>query len=165
MSPIGATLSGPLLRVALILCLALLPVTPAAQAFSSLYSGTGPRPGPDVLYAPPAGAPQLENTGIWQAPPILISGATAYRSGEFLYQDFLYDDRGAGDAYQYPTDARYAGNAADLVELRLKPLTRELAIRLTYNSMVDPALVSTTVALGSSGAPLPVPYGANAAEP
>src|SRR3954453_2183101 len=153
MSPIVATLSGSLTRyIPLAFLAALAAAAPASAA--SLYTGPAPRPGPDVLYAPPASAPQLENTGIWQAPPILVSGATAYRSGEFLYQDFLYDDRGAGDAYGYPADARYAGNAADLVELRLKPLTGELAIRLTYNSMVDPALVSTTVALGSSGAPL-----------
>src|SRR5690349_19587108 len=110
-------------RTALAVSLVLACVLPCAAGAASLYSGPGPRPGPDVLYAPPAAAPQLENTGIWQALPILISGATAYRSGEFLYQDFLYDDRGAGDAYQYPADARYAGNAADLVELRLKPLT------------------------------------------
>ena len=60
--------------------------------------------------------------GAWRAAPILVSGATAYRRGEFLYQDFLYDDRGAratrdpGDprgghvfspaagTYTYPTD-------------------------------------------------------------
>ena len=46
-----------------------------------------PRPGPAVLYAETPAAPQLENTGIWQAPPILISGASAYRCGEFIYQD------------------------------------------------------------------------------
>src|SRR3954453_22150423 len=61
----------------------------------SLYRGPGPRPGPDILYAAPAPAPQLTNAGPWQAPPILVSGATAYRQGEFLYQDFLYDDHGA----------------------------------------------------------------------
>src|SRR4051812_14833999 len=164
MSPIAATLSGSLSRIALpVLLIALAAATPARAA--SLYSGPGPRPGPDVLYAPPASAPQLENTGIWQAPPILVSGASAYRNGEFLYQDYLYDDRGAGDAYAYPFDTSYAGNAADLVEVRLKPLTGELAIRLTYNSMIDPALVATTVALGSSPVALPMPYGANATEP
>ena len=87
-------------------------------------------------------APQLENTGVWRAKPILVSGASAYRDGEFLYQDFLYDDHGPrgrrdpGDprlntsevaaapngTYTYPTDPVYAGNAADIVELRVKPL-------------------------------------------
>src|SRR3954453_3418938 len=162
MSAIAATLSA-LSRLAIIAALAALLPAPARAA--SLYGGPGPRPGPDVLYAPPVSAPQLENTGIWQAPPILVSGATAYRAGEFLYQDFLYDARGAGDAYVYPADPRFAGNAADLVEVRLKPLTGELAIRVTYNSMIDPALVVTPIALGSSGSPVPMPYGANATEP
>ena len=45
----------------------------------------------------------LQNAGPWQAEPILVSGATAYRDGEFLYQDFLYDDHGAVGA-QDPSD-------------------------------------------------------------
>ncbi|MGH3326736.1 MAG: hypothetical protein ACRDPT_02870, partial [Streptomycetales bacterium] len=61
----------------------------SADGAGSLYGGPGPRPGPDVLYRPPARAPQLSNGGPWQAEPILISGASAYRDGEFLYQDFL----------------------------------------------------------------------------
>jgi hypothetical protein len=54
-----------------------------------------PEAGPGHLYAPLAVAPQLQNTGPWNAAPILISGSSAYRSGEFLYQDFIYDDSGA----------------------------------------------------------------------
>src|SRR5947209_6079356 len=59
--------------------------------------GTAPRPGPAILYAPPAPAPQLENAkgSPWKASPILVSGASAYRKGEFLYQGYLYDDHGA----------------------------------------------------------------------
>ena len=38
--------------------------TPAGAA--SLYDGPGPRPGPDILYADPPRAPQLENTGDWK---------------------------------------------------------------------------------------------------
>ena len=56
---------------------------------------SGARPGPDVLHAPLPRAPQLENAGAWKAAPILISGASAYRDGEFLYQDWIYDDYGA----------------------------------------------------------------------
>src|SRR5262245_36626090 len=60
-------------------------------------AGRAPRPGPRVLYAPAAKAPQLANApkSIWHASPILVSGASAYRKGEFLYQGFLYDDHGA----------------------------------------------------------------------
>lgn len=158
---------------------------PAGAATGSLYSGEGPRPGPDILYQPPASAPQLGNSGIWHAPPILVSGASAYRDGEFLYQDFLYDDHGAngtvpdpsdartaGDTfsqpngtYTYPTAPAYAGNAADLVELRVKPTAGATAFRITLNTMKDPSLVATTIAIGESAEPQQFPHGANATAP
>ena len=144
---------------------------------------SGHRPGPDVLYAPPPRAPQLENTGVWRAEPILVSGATAYRDGEFLYQDFLYDDHGAAGVpaaldpaattfetkflfspwrgtFTYPADPAYARNAADIVELRVKPLADATVFRLTLNTLIDPALVGFTVALGSSPVSRPWPRGA-----
>ena len=164
--------------------LALVPSAARADD-ASLYRGAAPRPGPDILYAAPADAPQLRNSGVWGAAPILVSGATSYRNGEFVYQDFLYDDHGAnagqrdpgdprsGDdifsqpngTYTYPTDPLYAQNAADLVELRVKPLAGATAFRITLNTMLDPARVGTTIAIGSSAVPVPVPYGANARAP
>ena len=159
-------------------------VSAAPAGAASLYDGPGPRPGPDILYADPPRAPQLENTGPWRAAPILVSGATAYREGEFLYQDFLYDDHGAryrrdpgderaGDdtfsepngTYRYPTGPGYAQNAADLVELRVKPAGGATLFRLTLNTMIDPELTGATIAIGDSPAPLPVPDGANATAP
>src|SRR5213595_3362727 len=96
----------------------------------------GHRPGPDALYAGPAKAPQLENHGPWKAKPILVSGTQAYRDGEYLYQDYLFDDHGGigtpdpnspwsdsadlfsppAGTFTYPTDADpahpvYANNA------------------------------------------------------
>src|SRR3981081_37944 len=137
------TVRGPPLRVlrsaivagaivAIVVALA-----PAADA-GSLYRGPGPRPGPDILYSKAPVAPQLQNVGPWKAPPILVSGAEAYRGGEFLYQDYLYDDSGAAgtpdpnDPFNpaanlfsprhgtltYPTDAVFANNAAHLGALR-----------------------------------------------
>jgi dienelactone hydrolase len=160
----------------------------SADAHSSWWKhsvASGQRPGPDILYAPRAHAPQLENKGIWRARPILVSGASAYRAGEFLYQDFLYDDHGArggardpgdprtaGDAssvpsgsYTYPTDPIYAGNAADFVELRVKPLATATAFRITLNTLQDPSLVATTIAIGDSATPQQFPHGANASAP
>ena len=145
---------------------------------------SGHRPGPDVLYAPAPRAPQLENTGPWHAAPILTSGATAYRDGEWLYQDFLFDDHGAtgtadpdspyGDSthlyspaagtYTYPTDKRYAANAADLVELRVKPLQDATAFRLTLNTLIDPARTAATIALGD-GPTTAWPFGAGISSP
>ncbi len=163
----------------------LAPVVPRSTTnFSqrSLYSGPEPRPGPDILYAEPASAPQLENTGVWRAQSILVSGASAYRDGEFLYQDFLYDDHGAngvlpdlsdprtGDdvfsrpagSYTYPTDAVYANNAADLVEFRVKPLAAATAFRVTLNTLLDPERVAFTLALGDSRVARALPHRANA---
>jgi hypothetical protein len=172
-----ATLAAALFAVG-----SLATAVPAGADRASLHGGPGQRPGPDLLYAPPSVAPQLESTRGWRAAPILVSGATAYRRGEFLYQDFLYDDRGAratrdpGDprahlfssaagTYTYPTEPAYASNAADLVELRVRPLRRATAFRLTLNTLRDPARVGATIALGSSARPRPFPHGANATAP
>lgn len=151
----------------------------------SLYSGPGPRPGPGILYAPLASAPQLTNTGIWHAAPILVSGATAYRAGEFLYQDWIYDDHGAAEAsdptdprasgntfsrpdgtYTYPTGPGYDNNAADLLEFRLKPLPRVTAFRITMNTMANPLLIAFSIAIGGQdGRSYQFPDGANVASP
>jgi hypothetical protein len=117
---------------AALLALAALPAGAAAR-WHSLYAGPGPRPGPALLYQRPAVAPQLTNRTPFRAQPILVSGAIAYRRGEFLYQDFVYDDHGArlapdptdpraggnlfskpNGTYTYPADRRYAGDAATL---------------------------------------------------
>ena len=141
--------------------------SPAIAAAAPAPSFGASRPGPAILYAPPPRAPQLENApgSPWHATPILISGSSAYREGEFLYQDFLFDDRGAGSTLTYPTDPRYGGDAADLVEFRMKLSPSGLLFRLTYNTMIDPALVASTIALGDSAAPEPLPFKAGAQEP
>ncbi len=171
---ISAALMG-----AVALCVALPAAAPAKKP-SSLppAEGSAPRPGPAILYAPPATAPQLENaTGSpWKAKPILVSGAGAYRKGEFLYQGYLYDDHGAkelvdptnpmispggdptgGDVfsepdgtYTYPTGPGYDENAADLVELRVKPLRMATAFRITLNTLENPSLVATAIAIGGA---------------
>lgn len=164
-------------RTAFIASLVLLVLaSPAAAAdvtVTKLPAAPAVRPGPEALYMKPPRAPQLENTGIWKAAPILISGASAYRRGEFLYQDYIYDDLGAAasasdvdGSYTYPEDPAYAGNAADLVEVRMKPAGNATAFRLTFNSMKDPDLVGTTIALGGEqGTALAWPHGAKATSP
>src|SRR4051794_12361880 len=166
---------------------ALATAAPVRADSASLPSvSSGERPGPDLLYADAPAAPQLENVAPWKAPPILVSGAEAYRDGEFMYQDFLFDDHGAtgtqdpNDPFNeienmfspkhgtlsYPTDtATYANNAADLVELRVKPLPDATALRVTLNTLKDPKRVAFTVALGDSSGPLPWPHGAGVVSP
>jgi hypothetical protein len=184
--------------VALLLALAgVLALTASAGAASSSLwrkSGTGPRPGPAVLYEPLAKAPQLENEAhsIWHAKPILVSGASAYRKGEFIYQGYVYDDHGAkettdpknpmhspggspsgGDlfsapdgTYDYPSGQGYDENAANLIELRVKPGGKATAFRIGLNTLEDPSLVATAIAIGGSeGESHPFPFGANVSAP
>jgi hypothetical protein len=161
---------------------------PARADTSSLPSvSSGARPGPDLLYAPPPNAPQLGNApgSAWHAAPILVSGAEAYRGGEFLYQDFLFDDHGAAgtpdptDPFSalpnlfspkrgtltYPTDPALASNAADLVELRVKPRAGETAFRVTLNTLQDPSRAAFTIALGDSSVLRAWPFAAGAVSP
>ena len=144
--------------------------TPSDDVPESLPSVTqGPRPGPALLYAPPAESPLLENGKRWDAEPLMVSGASAYREGEFVYQDYLYDGFGANTTNEplaspetapptpvfggmtgdvvYPTDeARYGFNAADLVELRIDADGKTVAYRFTLNTLLAPD--STAVAVG-----------------
>jgi hypothetical protein len=177
-------MGGACRRAAAVLACAV--ALPSAAAQASLPTVTsGHRPGPNILYAPAPRAPQLENTGPWEAEPILVSGATAYRSGEFLYQDYLYDDRGAagtrdpndpfspGDfsfspkfgTLTYPTDPVFANNAADLVELRVKSLPDATAFRITLNTLRDPTRTAFTIAIGDSAQPHAWPDGAGVSSP
>ena len=165
--------------------LALLVAVPSTAQAASLYTGRAPRPGPDLLYEARPVTPQLTSRKPWRAKPILVSGATAYRKGEFLYQDFLYDDTGArltvdpndprtagnlfskpNGTYTYPTAEGYSNNAADLVELRVKPLRRATAFRVTLNTLEDPALVAFSIAIGGQEGKLAeFPFGANVQAP
>ncbi len=179
----------PVLAVAALAALATAVGTAAAGAPAAAPSGlprvaSGHRPGPDALYASAPRAPQLENTGPWKAAPLLVSGATAYRSGEFLYQDFLLDDHGAtgvhdpddpygpsahlysppAGTYTYPTDPVYAHNAADLVELRVKALPTATAFRITLDTLQDAARTGATIALGD-GPAAAWPHGAGVSSP
>jgi hypothetical protein len=101
----------------------------SAAVAASLPSGR--TSGAADAHAKPPQAPQLEKHAPFCAPPLLVSGTDAYRDGEYLYQDYLFDDRGAdivegpggqrdsaanfsptsGNVF-YPRVARYAQNAA-----------------------------------------------------
>jgi hypothetical protein len=169
---------------------------PATGLAGSLpkQEGTSPRPGPEVLYQPLAQSPQLENApkSPWHAKPILISGASAYRTGEFVYQGYLYDDHGAkevedpknpmnspggdpsgGDlfskpngTYDYPSGPEYDENAANLIELRVRPSSKATLFRISLNTLENPNLVATAIAIGgTAGVTHPFPFGANVSAP
>ena len=165
------------------LALALVPATALAPPRSTAGRARGR--GPTSSTRPRRRAPQLTNTGVWKAQPILVSGSAAYRGGEYLYQDYLYDDHGANQApdpadprttgdtfskpngtYSYPTDSAYAHNAADFVELRVKPVSDATAFRVTLNTLKDPSLFAFSIAIGGTpGTTHPFPAGANVSAP
>ena len=166
----------------------IIPLPPGFAPHADNEHSAQVRPGPAILYWPVATAPQLTNdpNSIWKADPILVSGTSAYRDGEYLYQDFLYDDHGAngqvrdpndprvgGDlfsnpngTYTYPTRKGYNGDAADLVEFRVKPLHDATAFRVTLNTLLDPTLAAFTIALGTPSSPSAAyPHGAQSSGP
>jgi len=162
-------------------------VTPSSAATSLPSVGSGERPGPPLLYKRPPEAPQLGNRAPFRAKPLLVSGTDAYRGGEYLYQDYLFDDRGAdtvdGSGGQrdsatgvsptsgnvsYPTAERFGGNAADLVELRIKPTRGAVLYRVTLNTVKadDAAIVGIGIDTDrSDGAPVAWPGGAGVTSP
>lgn len=168
---------------ALVVCLALVPlaaimlpavsfgvsstsppaVNPDAAPPASLPAvSSGARPGPSVLYEPPPSVPELSVKPPFKAEPLLVSGADAYRAGEYLYQDHLFDDRGAARAtslpapvvggalspgVKYPTAKRFARNAADLVEFRVRPTRHALVYRVTLNTVLAPDVAAVGIGI------------------
>ncbi|MDD5711554.1 MAG: PKD domain-containing protein [Smithellaceae bacterium] len=124
---------------------------------------SGALPGPAVLYMPPVKSPILSNhRDCFKAEPLLISGTEAYIDGEYLYQDYIYDDYGSGTIHpaelnlirigsastgslvprmgcsNYPTNLdRYGNNAADLVEFRIALEEDKVVYRITLNALLE----------------------------
>ena len=151
-------------------------VAGAFAAGPASAAGVADTAGPDLLRAPAVDAPQLQNTGIWRAEPIGICMTSAYRDGEYVHQGCVYDDEGGGTqwrwpndtllrGYTYPEDPAYRRNAADIVELRVKPERDATAFRVTMNTMTDPELLGLTIALGDSATPREAPHSANTVMP
>ncbi|PSP79623.1 hypothetical protein BRC88_08675 [Halobacteriales archaeon QS_4_69_225] len=136
-----------------------------------------PRPGPEALYGDNPTPPPLENGPGWAADPLMVAGCDAYVDGEYLYQDYVYDDRGAdtrswvsagpaggsslggvlsqptGD-YHYPNDPkRYGYNAADLLEFRARPSDDGVVYRITLNTMLEPDAAAVAVGVDTEAAP------------
>lgn len=84
-----------------------------AVAAAALLSPVGPGP---AMAARDAG---------WSAPPTAISGTGRYVAGEWVWQDFVYDDGGQ------------LNNEADIVEVRARVDGADLRLRVTLNSLLD----------------------------
>ena len=108
---------------------------PGATSLPAVASGA--RPGPDVLYADPPAAPQLENRDArFRAAPLLVSGTDAYVSGEYVYQDYIWDDHGANTDGSAGGPGTYAGDAAYPAEHPVNP--EDLAATIFDALGIDP---------------------------
>ncbi len=152
--------------------------------------------GPALLHRPAPDVPELRNRAPFRAQPLLVSGTDAFRQGEYVFQDHLVDDHGAdtaplgnalktdkpdptstgdiaastGGDVRYPTAARYAGNNADIAEVRLRPAgdRRSVLVRVTFRTAVTPDATVFTLGIDtdrSGGAAVAWPRGAGVSSP
>src|SRR4051794_16433873 len=110
---------------------------------------------------------------LWSGASPLVAGESVVSHGEFIYQDYLYDDAGAavGDAsavrtdaswrvstnqlgmgtYQYPADAaRYAANAADISQFRVVRDGDRVRFMVVLNTLLAPGTTVVGIALGDA---------------
>jgi poly(3-hydroxybutyrate) depolymerase len=166
------------------------PIVVAIGLVLAVASGTASaRPGPALLYSRPATVPLLKGSRTFRAAPLLVSGTDGYRRGEYLYQDYLFDDYGAdttpglgasanwgsqplfapaaGDL-QYPAGNRYLNDAADLVEFRIRPTRHAIAYRVTLNTATARSAAVVGIGIDTDrrgGAPVAWPRGAGVSSP
>ncbi|MBA2349261.1 MAG: hypothetical protein H0V81_13315 [Solirubrobacterales bacterium] len=165
----------------------------AAAATSSLPPRDA---GPPILHRAAPKVPELQNRKPFRADPLLVSGTDAFRAGEYVFQDHLVDDRGAdtvplgnaaktdkpdptstgdiaastGGDVRYPTDPRYAGNNADIAEVRLRPAEngRSVLVRVTFRTAIVPDATVFTLGIDTDragSAPVAWPRGAGVSSP
>jgi hypothetical protein len=68
--------------------------------------------------------------------------------------------------YDYPSGAGYDENAANLIELRVRPSGKVTLFRISLNTLENPSLVATAIAIGGTeGVNHPFPFGANVSAP
>lgn len=88
--------------------------------------GAGAADGADPVDAAPS--------TIWGAPTNGLAASTAFVDGALLATDYVYDDR----SVDYPDEPRYAGNAADIVEARIRRSSADrLEVGVLLNALVD----------------------------
>lgn len=100
----------------------------------------------------------------WTGTPTYLGGTSRYDAGEWIYTDFVFDDYGAdtgawgqpnvvslasttGDA-RYPAGDLFRGNAADIVEVRVRPSGDDLDVRVLLQTLVDSDVVALSVTGG-----------------
>jgi dienelactone hydrolase len=113
------------------------------------------------LTAVPALFPATASDEPWVGRPSLIGGVGRYDAGEWIYNDFVYDDYGADTApggqpnvvslaptsgdMRYPDGDDYRDNAADISEVRVRAVGDDLQVRVELQTLVNPATTALWV--------------------
>lgn len=118
------------------------------------------------LSAVPALFPATATDEPWTGRPTLLGGTGRYDAGEWVYNDFVFDDYGAdtwaggqpnlvalapttGDM-RYPDGDDYRDNAADVSEVRVRAVGDDLHVRVELQALVNPA--TTALWVSANGA-------------
>ncbi|MGJ8670877.1 MAG: alpha/beta hydrolase-fold protein, partial [Oceanococcus sp.] len=98
----------------------------------------------------------------WDTPSSGWAGTATSHGDTWVYQDYVYDDYGAdtcscgqpsivrnapsaGD-YRYPASAAFANNAADILNVRLRPIgATDVEVQVTLNTLIDAAIPALLV--------------------
>ncbi len=105
------------------------------------------------IFAMPLARADRDGAPPWQGEATGWGGTSTYAGHEWIHQDFVYDDYGAdtctcgqpnvvslgpttGD-YRYPDGDAYRDNAADIVEVRIRPRGQRLQVRVLLSTLVD----------------------------
>lgn len=88
-----------------------------------------------ALLLPAAPAPAAPPSSDWSAPPTGVAGHGRIVGGEWVWQDFVYDDGGQ------------LNNEADIVEVRTRPIDADLNVRVTLNSLLPDSAYAVGVAV------------------
>jgi poly(3-hydroxybutyrate) depolymerase len=114
-------------------------------------------------------APQAVNArrtvSPWPARSTGIGGIANYAGGEWIWQDFAYDDGGSAPQVG---DGGKGNNAGDLVETRVRRAGDDLLVRVTLNSLfADEGFIRGFGWSSSNAWPVATPWpdGANVASP
>jgi dienelactone hydrolase len=158
----------------------------AAPAAPGATPPARPAPGPALLHELPRPDPAMAADGRWRVPPTMVSGTTLVQDGELVHTGWVFDDNGAdtipapllpivvdgepalhhqllasrtGDVV-YPRDPdRYAGNAADLVEVRARVDDDAVAFRIVLNTVREAQVAAVAIGIDTTGSDEVVDWG------
>lgn len=132
--------------------------------------GFVPPPPQSWLPAQATGDEQLPHgLRTWRGRSTMVGGSATYSEGEYIYQDYVFDDYGAAvpwgrppeatplqpskGTYRYPTDPRFGNNAADILQVRAAADASTVWFLVWLNTLKEADTTIATIALDTDGNP------------